>query len=154
MLSIPYVTPGGVVAMKFRCLKPHDCKAEGCQRYDAPDGQKARLYNAGALAHAGEVAAVVEGEFKARVVTDVLGIPAVSTTAGVWKDYWPRCLADFDRVLVIADNDEAGLKHARGKVLPTLSNAELVIPPGEGNKIYDWVVSAGVETVRKALGIG
>lgn len=153
MLSIPYVTPGGVVAMKFRCIKPHDCKAEGCQRYDAPDGQKARLYNAGALAVAGSIAAVVEGELKARVVTDVLGIPAVGTSAGVWMDHWSRCLADFDRVLIIADNDDPGLKHARGKVLKAVANAELVVPPADHPKIDDWVAEVGVDPVRKALGL-
>lgn len=153
MLSIPFLTAAGVVAMKFRCIEAHDCKAEGCQRYDAPAGQKARLYNASALAKGGPVAAVVEGEFKAMAVHDQLGVPAVGTSAGVWMDHWPRCLADFDRVLVISDNDEAGLKHARGKVLKTMQNAELVVPPEEHPKIDDWINAVGVETVRRALDV-
>lgn len=154
MLAIPYLTgSGAVVAIKYRCIRDHDCKAEGCQRYDAPDGQKAKLYNAGALAKPGAIAAVVEGELKARVVSDVLGIPAVGTSAGVWMDHWPRCLADFDRVLVIADNDEPGLKHAKGKVLKTISGAELVVPPADHPKIDDWINEVGVEPVRKALNV-
>lgn len=154
MMAIPYTRPGNaVVAIKFRCIKPHDCKAEGCQRYDAPAGQAARLYGADHLLRAGDVAAVVEGELKARVVTDTLGVPAVGTSAGVWLDHWPRTLADFDRVLVIADNDEAGLKHAKGKVLKTIPNAELIVPPAEFPKIDDWIVATDVATVRKALGI-
>ena len=31
MLSIPYVTPEGVVALKFRCAEVHSCKERGHQ---------------------------------------------------------------------------------------------------------------------------
>ena len=152
-LAIPYVTNGGVVAMKFRCIKHGDCKAEGCQRYDAPAGQKARLFGAADLANGGDVAAVVEGEFKAMMVQQDLGIPAVSSSAGVWMEHWPRTLADFDRVLVIADNDDAGLKHAKDKVLKSLPQGRLVVPPGEHPKVDDWLVAVGADEVRKAIGL-
>jgi len=152
-LSIPYVTPSGVVAIKFRCIRHEDCKAEGCQRYDAPAGQKAKLYGAGDLVNGGDVAAVVEGEFKAIAVTQALGIPAVSTSAGQWMEHWPRTLADFDRVLVIADNDDAGLKHAKDKVLKSLPQGRLVVPPSEYPKVDDWLLEAGADEVRRAIGL-
>ena len=152
-LSIPYVTKAGIVAIKFRCCKDHDCKAEGCQRYDAPAGQKAKLYGAADLANGGEVAAVVEGEFKAMIVKQELGIPAVSTSAGQWMEHWSRTLADFDRVLVIADNDDAGLKHAKDKVLKSLPQGRLVVPPSEYPKIDDWLNEVGADEVRKAIGL-
>jgi len=152
-VAIPYVTNGGVVAMKFRCCKDHDCKAESCQRYDAPAGQKARLYGAADLASGGDVAAVVEGEFKAIVVSQELGIPAVSTSAGQWLEHWPRTLADFDRVLVIADNDDAGMKHAKDKVLKSLPQGRLVVPPSEHPKVDDWLHDVGADEVRKAIGL-
>jgi hypothetical protein len=156
-LSIPYVTDAGTVAMKFRCIEAHDCKAVGCQRYDAPAGQKTRLYNARVCAEGGDIGAVVEGEFKAIVCTDVLGIPAVSTNAGTWLDHWPRAMANFDRVLVIADNDfhedgsNPGRKHAE-KVQKTISGAELALPP-LGVQLDDWVLRDGAEGVRKAIGL-
>lgn len=156
-LALPFLTEAGVVAMKFRCASDHDCKAVDCQRYDAPAGQKARLFNAGALARGGEVCAVAEGEIKAIVATHELGIPTVGTSAGVWLDHWNRCLADFDRVLVIADNDiksdgsNPGVRHAK-KVLATLPQGELVTPPA-GVDIDDWVLKVGAEEVRNAIGL-
>lgn len=156
-LAIPFITDAGVVAMKFRCASDHHCKAVDCQRYDAPAGQKARLFNAGVLAQGGEVCAVVEGEIKAIVTTHELGIPAVGTSAGVWLDHWPRCLADYDRVLVIADNDikadgsNPGVRHAK-KVLATLPQGELVTPP-PGIDIDDWIVRDGAEAVRERIGL-
>lgn len=156
-LSIPYLTPGGVVAMKFRCASDHDCRAVECQRYDAPAQQKTKLYNAGILAQGGEVCAVVEGEIKAIVTTHELGIPAVGTSAGVWLEHWSRCLADFDRVLVIADNDikadgsNPGVRHAK-KVLATLPQGELVTPP-PGVDIDDWVLRDGADAVRERIGL-
>lgn len=150
-MCIPYVSVSGVVGLKFRCIEHEDCKAVECQRYDAPAGSKPRLYNAGALANGGEVMAVVEGELKARVVSDVLGIPAVGTSAGQWMEWWPRCFADYERVLVIADNDDAGLKHAKGKVLKTISRAELIVPPNDNPKIDDWTVAVGADVVRTAI---
>lgn len=152
-LVIPYLSGSGPVAVKFRCIEPHDCKAVDCQRYDAPDGQKARLYNAGVLVNGGSTVAVVEGELKARVVTDRLGIPAVGTSAGVWMEHWARCLADYDRVLVIADNDDAGLKHAKSKVMKAISRAELIVPPLSSPKIDDWFVAEGADAVRQAIGL-
>lgn len=153
-VALPYLTAGGgVVAIKFRCARSHDCKAVGCQRYDAPAGQGARLYGADTLANGGETAAVVEGEFKAIIVQRMLGIPAVGTSAGVWMDHWPRTLADFQKVLVIADNDDPGLKHAKDKVLKSLPQGQLVVPPAEFPKIDDWIVSQGADAVREAIGL-
>lgn len=162
-LSIPYFTIGGTVALKFRCIREHDCGAEHCQRYDAPAGQKARLFNARVCDEGGDIGAVVEGEFKAIAVTELLGIPAVSTSAGIWLDHWPRCMSNFDRVVVIADNDvkapakegeapqNPGMKHAQ-KVRKSIEGADLLVPP-PGLKIDDWINRDGVDAVREGLGL-
>lgn len=158
MLSLPYTTPAGTVAFKFRCIKDHDCKAEKCQRYDAPSGQQTRLYNAGVLATTSSTkVAVVEGEIKAIVATHVLGIPAVGCSASTWLAHWPRCLGDFEEVLVIADNDvkddssNPGLKHAK-TVQSTIQNSRIVLPPPNVD-LDEWVLRDGAEAVRKGLGI-
>ena len=156
-LSVPYVTKGGTVAIKFRCIRDHDCEAERCQRYDAPAGQRVRLFNARVCDEGGDIGAVVEGEFKAIAVTERLGIPAVSTSAGIWLDHWPRCMSNFDRVVVIADNDvksdesNPGMKHAQ-KVRKSIEGADLLVPP-PGLKIDDWINRDGAEAVRKELGL-
>jgi hypothetical protein len=156
-LSIPYFTQHGTVAIKFRCIREHDCEAEHCQRYDAPAGQKVRLFNARVCDEGGDIGAVVEGEFKAIAVTELLGIPAVSTSAGIWLDHWPRCMSNFDRVVVICDNDvkddgsNPGMKHAQ-KVRKSIEGADLLVPP-PGLKIDDWVNRDGAAVVLRELGL-
>src|SRR6266481_4928822 len=44
-LTIPYMDMLGVCGMKFRCMIPHDCKAENCPKYLALDGYELTLYN-------------------------------------------------------------------------------------------------------------
>lgn len=150
MLSIPYITPAGVVAIKFRRLE-----GEG-SKYDGPS-QKARLYNAGVLVDGGSVVAVCEGELDAVVAEAALGIPAVATPGTSWLPHWGRALADFDRVLVVADHDakedgsDPGRKHA-DKLVKEIHNAELVLPPA-GLDLGEWIQQDGAESVRKVAGL-
>lgn len=156
-LSLPYVTAAGVVAIKFRNLDP-----ESDRRYDAPAGSKVRLYNARSLANGGDVAMVVEGEFKQLVAASFLpDIPIVATWGTNWFDHWSRCFGDFDRVIVVGDNDDRrdkdgnvtnpGRKHAE-KVVKAISGAELVLPP-LGVQLDEWLLQEGAESVRERCGI-
>lgn len=156
MMSIPYLTPAGTVAMKFRCIA-HPGKCEGHEKYNAPAGQTTRLYNVAALHSPGEVVAVCEGEMDAVVMTTVVGIPAVGVPgASAWKEHWSRCFADYDRVLIVADNDlkddgkNPGLRHAE-RVVEKTPGAELVLPPA-GLDLSEWVEKEGAETVREVCG--
>lgn len=157
-LSIPYVTPGGVVAMKFRCLRGcKDCRAAGHGKYDAPAGGSIRLYNTPALLHGGDTVAVCEGEFDALIMHRVVGLPAVGTWGTNWLPHYPRMFADFERVLVIADNDvredgsNPGVKHAK-KIAATIQGAQVIEPP-PGLDVSEWVQQYGVDVVRKGLGL-
>lgn len=151
-LSIPYLTPAGVVAMKFRNLNPDDD-----HRWDAPAGSRTHLYNARALAEGGEVCLLVEGEMKTLVGSSMLDVPVVGTWGTNWLPHWPRCFSDFDRVIVVGDNDvkedgsNPGRKHAE-KVVKTLQNAELVLPP-PGVQLDEWLLRDGPEAVSEGLGL-
>ena len=157
MLSIPYVTPGGVVAVKFRCILDHDCRHEGHGKYDGPAGQKARLFNTRALLDKGDTVLVCEGEMDTLIAHHIVGVPAVGTPGTQVMDHWPRCFADFERVLIVADNDvtpngdSPGLKHAK-KLASMIHGAQIVYPP-EGMDLNEWVLSAGADAVREALGV-
>ena len=154
-LSIPYLSPAGVVAIRFRCLQDHDCHAEGHGKYDSPAGLPTRLYNVMALHTNGSRVGIAEGELDALVATELLGLP----TTGVpgiknWKAHYGRCFADYEEILVFGDNDpdeDKGLKHAR-KVVRELPGARLVLPPS-GLDLTEWIQAEGVETVRKACGL-
>ena len=149
MMAVPYLALSGPVAIKFRRLE-----GEG-PKYDAPSGQHARLYNVTAVTLPGDAVAVCEGELDALVCTSVVGVPAVGTPGTTWLDHWPRCLADFARVIVVADNDEKddgsnpGLKHAKS-VAKSVPNAQIVTPP-LGLDLGEWVLRDGADAVRNAL---
>lgn len=144
-MSIPYLTPAGVVAMKFRRLDGTEPK------YDNPSGQSQRLFNAGVLAQPGlERVVICEGELDAVVCNSVLGVPAVGRPGPAWQRHWPRCFADVDEVLIVADNDKAGMEQAK-KVQGTLSRARIITPP-DGD-LGEWVLEEGREAVLKGMGI-
>lgn len=152
MVSIPYLTDAGTVAMKFRRIDG----SEGA-KYDSPPGQKTRLYNARSLANGGELAVICEGEFDVIAAVSI-GITAAAGTPGTtWLEHWPRCFGDFDRVAVIADHDakedgsDPGMKHAK-KVMATIPGAELVTPPA-GCDLTDWINEHGGDAVLEALGL-
>lgn len=156
MLSIPYVDyQGGVIGFKFRRIDD----SEG-PKYDSPAGQKARLYNARCLAEGGPVAVVCEGELDAVAAQGAfsvpsVGVPGVSTWTG--NPHWARCFGDFDRVVVVADNDvkedgsNPGMKLAL-RVVKDVSGAELVTPP-PGLDLTDWILECGVDAVAEGLGL-
>jgi DNA primase len=101
------------VGIKFRCLRDHDHKASGCPKYSNISGAEAHLYqppqgDSTALHAADDVICVTEGELDALVLT-AQSYPAVGVPgAQAWKRLYRRVLADFRRVVVIGDGDEAG----------------------------------------------
>jgi DNA primase len=100
MLSIPYVTPAGIVGIKFRRLD------DGTPKYLWPTGQKIGLYNVMDLHKPSNTIAICEGELDTLVLSGVVGIPAVGV-AGVsqWKPWFPKLFEPYSRVLIFADND-------------------------------------------------
>lgn len=99
-LSIPYRTPTGVVAVKFRRVDG------GTPKYLWPTGQKVGMFNVVDLHTGSSVLAVCEGELDTLIMSALVGVPAIGI-AGVsqWKPWFPRMLEGFDRVVVFADND-------------------------------------------------
>jgi DNA primase len=115
-LSIPYLTPSGILGIKYRCLRLHDCKAEGCPKYLYDDGEEPRLYNAGATLRSASLLFICEGEVDAIAVQSLTGYPAVAVPgADMWARhrYWARCFAAFPLVVIPADGDKAGKALAR-----------------------------------------
>lgn len=163
MLSIPYRSRAGVLGFKFRCIGDHDCKAESHPKYDSPSGQGARLFNVNALLATSDTIALVEGEMSALILQAQVGVPTVGTPGTQWvkeHPHWPRCFANFDRILVVADHDTTddgrtdpgkGVGHAK-RVVNTLQGAELILPP-PGMDPDEWVLAEGPAAVRKAMGL-
>lgn len=108
-LSIPYITPTGVVTMRFRCLEHHvDMKCEGHGKYESPSGEETRLYNVNALHEDTDIIGICEGELDALVAT-AAGLPSVGMPGiNNWKPYYYRLFEDYEKVILLGDGDTAG----------------------------------------------
>lgn len=112
MLAIPYLTPSGVKAIKFRRLDG------GKPKYAAPKSQPVRLFNTPAYFSAGTVIGLAEGEIDAIVATEVLGIPTMGIPgAENWIAHgkiWTPLFKDFRDVLVFKDGDPEQVRLRNG----------------------------------------
>jgi len=131
-LCIPYVTPTGVVDIRFRSMGPEEPKYMGLP------GTHTRLYNVLSLQHAGDFIAVCEGEIDALTLHLKCGIPAVGVPgANSWKKHYTRILQDFERVYVFADGDQPGSDFAKGLARELNTVITLQMPEGEDvNSMY------------------
>ena len=144
-LSIPYLTPAGVVGIKFRSID------DTTPKYLWPSGQKIGLYNVLDLHRYSDTIAICEGEIDTIVASGIVGIPAVGV-AGVsqWKPWFPKLFESYARILIFADNDvkedgtNPGQELAR-RIKEDLDKATIVqLPPNmDVNEIYlqlgkDW----------------
>jgi hypothetical protein len=130
MLSIPYLTPRGVKAVKFRRLDG------GKPKMAAPKSQPVRLYNTLACFDAGQVIGLAEGEVDAIVATEMLGIPTMGIPgAENWVKYgriWAPLFKNFRQVLVFKDGDAEQKRIRNGQ--------EVMVRPGE--ELADAIVQS------------
>lgn len=131
-LSIPYITKSGVVDLRFRSLGHEE------PRYMGLAGATTHLYNVGAFFRASSYICICEGEIDTITLDYVVGIPAVGVP-GVnnWKKHYTRLLADFEKVFLFADGDNAGYEFSKS-LARELSNLVVIqAPEGEdANSVY------------------
>jgi len=108
-LSIPYLARAGVVSLRFRCIREHDCNGINYHsKYRTRIGDRARIYGVEHLVSAGPAICITEGELDALILNQ-LGYPAVALPgAQTWKAHYRRLFEDFSRIVVFADGDHAG----------------------------------------------
>lgn len=115
-LCIPYITASGIVSVKFRCARPHDCKEAGHPKYLHNEGSEPTLFNSSATLRSAPVIFITEGEIDAIAVQSLAGLPAVAVPgAQMWDKhkYWARCFTAFPLVVIPADGDSAGKQLAK-----------------------------------------
>ena len=147
-LVIPYVTPSGVVDLRFRSINGEDPK------YIGLPGAKTTMFNAQAVLNANQYICVTEGEIDAITVSVKTEHPAVGIPgANNWKPYYSKILDDFDTVVVLADGDNPGLEFGK-KISRELGNVNIVQMP-EGHDVNSIVIQEGVqfldERIRKCI---
>ena len=131
-LCIPYVTPSGVVDLRFRSIGPAEPKYLGLP------AAKTRMYNTQAILKAQDAIAVCEGEIDTLTLFYRVGIPTVGVPgAQAWKAHYKRLLQDFETVYVFSDGDQAGQDFARHLARELQGVVALAMPEGEDvNSMY------------------
>lgn len=149
-LAIPYLTRSGVVDIRFRCIREHDCGDSGCPKYLGRPGNRPRLYHVSSLVEAGDIIGVAEGELDCLILNqlgyEAVGIPGVAN----WKPHWGRLFEDFDRIVVFCDGDTAG--HGFGKAWSDRfpQSVELVVFP-DGHDVNSMYLMEGPEWFERVL---
>lgn len=165
-LAIPFITPTGVVYMRFRCIEEiydhtHDCKEEdkrrreinkswGHGKYESPADTGTHLYNVPALHAAGSVLGVTEGELDALVATRS-GLPSVGVPgSNNWKPFYYRLFDDFERVIILGDGDTAGRQFANS-LAGNMPNA-IPKPMPKDEDVSSYVVKYGADAFLEFVG--
>lgn len=141
-LAIPYLTPAGVVDIRFRAIGPQEPK------YMGMTGSETRLYNVNALLTAENYIAITEGEIDAITLNYKCGIPSIGVPgANNWKRHYARLLHDFESIFIFADGDQPGADFAK-KISQEVSGITTIhMPDGHDvNSMYlengaDWFIN-------------
>lgn len=151
-LCIPYLSPSGVLDLKFRCIRDHDCKTvEGHQKYLAPEGSQARLFGVWNLRSDSPFICLCEGELDVIACTSLAGLPAVGISgARKWRDHWAYVFEGYEEVLILGDGDKSGRDMA-SSVASRLYNSRIVTMP-EGHDVNSLIVEQGVDALIERMG--
>ena len=143
-LAIPYITPSGVVDIRFRAIGNADPK------YMGMPGAKTSMFNAQVVLTASDYICVTEGEIDCITLSVKTSHPAIGIPgANNWKPFYSKILDDFDTVIVLADGDSAGMDFGK-KVSRELGNVNIVQMP-EGHDVNSIVMLEGAEFINERV---
>lgn len=158
-LCIPYLTPSGVITLRFRCLQDHVCKdtivgyrkdgsPRKCPKYLGLEGEEATLYNVLDFRKESQAVYICEGEIDT-ISLSLSGFPAIGMP-GVkqWKPFFAKCFSDYTHIFCVADGDEAG--HQMGRLLTAELKARTIRPPA-GRDVNDIFKERGPHGIREWL---
>jgi DNA primase len=153
-MSIPYITPNGVVQIKYRCLDTshetdgkHHCNA----KYIGEAGCGTHLFNARALIGAGDIAVLTEGEMDAISVQSATDLPSVGYPGvKTWETFYRLCFEGIREILVVADGDEPGRK-AASQIAEKLGMSARVVDLGDGYDSNTFITEFGADKFIERL---
>jgi DNA primase len=149
MISIPYMTTNGPVALRFR-RPPHK---ETGPKYWQPEHSKLTIFNVPAFFASEETITITEGEMDCMVLVQA-GIPAVGIPgASAWKPHYSLLFEGYESVIICADNDDtgAGRKFA-AKIAQNVPGPEVVLFP-EGHDVNSYLIEHGRSALREFMGV-
>jgi len=145
-LAIPFLTPAGIVDIRFRSIEEGD----GAKYLTRP-GASSHLYNVLAFQEDIDVIAICEGEFDTMMACQS-GVTAVGVSgANNWKDWYSRAFTDYRRVVVLCDGDTAGRDMGK-RIAQQIDTAVLVVMP-DGHDVNSFVLEHGPQALRERVGL-
>jgi len=145
-LAIPYLTPSGVIDIRFRSLNN-----DSGPKYLSRPGATTHIYNIGALTQDSSMLVVCEGEIDTIIATQV-GFTAVGLPgANNWKPYYSRVLDGWDKIMLFCDGDNAGREMAK-TISRELDNVFPVFMP-DNQDVNDVFLTEGADGLRRRVGI-
>lgn len=146
-LAIPYITPTGVVDIRFRAVRDDDSP-----KYLSRSGAESTLYNVPAFESNEDYIAICEGEMDTIVAHSLAGIPAVGLAgANAWKNWYARAFMDYRKVFVLCDGDQPG--RDLGKKIAQQIDVAIVVTMPDGLDVNDLYLSEGADGLRKRIGV-
>lgn len=146
-LAIPYLTPSGVVDIRFRSTSP-----DQSPKYLSRTGAETKLYNVQALLKKSDIICICEGEIDAITMDGMVGVPAVGVPgANNWRSHFRLLFEDYSKVLVLCDGDQAGRDF--GKKVAGEIDGSIIIHLPEGRDVNDLYMEEGAEGIKKRLGL-
>lgn len=147
MVSIPFITPTGTVAIRFRRIT-----GEG-NKYHQETGSLSPLFNVRDFHRPEPYIAVCEGEFDGGILSALVDVPSVGLPGvGQWAKngkIYRRLFQDYDKVFVIMDPDDPGQKTAT-QIVKAIPNAVNILLPFDLN---DTFLAYGKDYILKELGL-
>jgi DNA primase len=145
-LAIPYLTPSGVIDIRFRSLNN-----DGGPKYMSRPGATTHIFNINALSNDADCLTICEGELDTVVATqagfNAVGLPGANN----WKSFYARVLADWSKVILLCDGDNAGREMAKN-LSRELENVFPVFMP-EGKDVNDVYLAEGADGLLKRAGV-
>jgi DNA primase len=145
-LSIPYLTPAGVIDIRFRSLSN-----DSGPKYLSRPGASTHIYNIGALSRDNGMLVVCEGEIDTIIATQVGFIAVGLPGANNWKQFYSRVLDGWDKIMLFCDGDNAGREMAK-TISRELDNVFPVFMP-DNQDVNDVFLAEGAEGLRKRVGV-
>jgi len=149
MIAVPYLTPTGPVALRFR-RPPH--KDDG-PKYWQPSGSVNTLFNTPGLLASEDWVAITEGEIDCITLAQA-GIPAVGIPgASAWRDYFDLLFEGYAEVLICGDNDDSGAgRQFVTKIAKLVPGPRIVMMPA-GHDINSYFCEFGRTQLMDYLGV-
>jgi DNA primase len=144
-LAIPYLTPTGVVDIRFRAIQDDDSP-----KYLSRPGAESHLFGVTAFQADSDIIAICEGELDTIIASEIMPAVGVPGSNG-WKTWYARAFNDYRSVYVLCDGDQAG--RDLGKRIAQQIDVAVIVSMPDGMDVNEVFLAEGPDGIRKRVGI-